>query len=53
MPEFFEMQIFNGTVFLILGIVVLYSVPLQFAFPYIEKWIAPMFKERKKKEKKK
>lgn len=53
MPEFFEMQIFNGTVFLILGIVVLYSVPLQFVFPYIEKWIAPMFKERKKKEKKK
>ena len=53
MPEFFEMQIFNGTVFLILGIVALYSVPLQFAFPYIEKWIAPMFKERKKKEKKK
>ncbi len=50
-PEFFEMQLFNGTIFLILGIIVLYSVPLQFAFPIIEKWISPMFKRRKKKPK--
>ncbi len=52
MPEFFEMQVFNGTIFLILGIIIAYSVPLQFAFPFIEKWIAPMFKDRKKTGKK-
>ncbi len=51
MPEFFEMLSFTGTVFLVLGIIVCYSIPLQFAFPYIEKWISPMFKERKKQKK--
>ena len=47
MPEFFEMQAFTGTVFLVLGIIVAYSIPLQFAFPSVEKWITPMFKEIK------
>ena len=47
MPEFFEMQAFTGTVFLVLGIIVAYSILLQFAFPSVEKWITPMFKEIK------
>ena len=50
MPEFFGMYMFNGTVFLVLGIIITYSIPILFLFSKLEKWIMKLFTKREKSE---
>lgn len=48
MPDFFGMWTFNGTVFLVLGIVIAYSVPLLFLMPKAQKFVEKIFSKKPK-----
>ncbi|MBR4406717.1 MAG: HAD-IC family P-type ATPase [Clostridia bacterium] len=50
MPEFFGMFMFNGTVFLVLGIVVAYSIPILLLYPFFQKLIMKLFTKKEKNE---
>ena len=50
LPQMFGLGIFTGKVFLILGIITAYSIPLQFFFPHLEKLIGKLFIKKKSKE---
>ena len=49
-PEIFGIVELNGTVLLILLIIIAYSLPLSFLSPKLEKFITPLFKRKQKND---